>query len=374
MPISRLGIANPAQNVDAVLATFSGDYLVSVIVTNRSTVGSVVTKVSIWVVPSTAASSAEYAYIVDNLTVANGQSFETFRFTIEPGDTIYVKTTGPATSFVCNGIPQDDAVQPESLPQNLSNKFIDGNLNTIYVARGTAANRPQEPAYGFLYFNSDLHDLQIYTINGWESVGAGIDGAEGAVGPQGPQGIPGARGATGPTGPQITSVIYKGSVATVGNLPSTGNTVNDAYSVTGDSFNVYLWDGDSWNNVGPILGVTGPTGPTGPTGSFGPEGPTGPQGVQGPTGPTGPEGSYTVSEQPPIQAAEGDIWYNSSNGKMYIYYDLFWVEISSSLIGDPGPTGPTGADGAAGATGPTGPTGPATSFGRIIAASIVFGG
>jgi hypothetical protein len=35
------------------------------------------------------------------------------------------------------------------------------------------------------------------------------------------------------------------------------------------------------------------------------------------------------------------------------------------------PTGPTGADGADGATGPTGPDAP---FGKIIAASIVFGG
>lgn len=42
-----------------------------------------------------------------------------------------------------------------------------------------------------------------------------------------------------------------------------------------------------------------------------------------------------------------------------------------------GPTGPAGVDGADGfdgATGPTGPTGPDTSFGKIIAATIVFGG
>lgn len=368
MPIARLGIANPAQNAPTVLATFSGDHLISVIATNRSTLGSVVTRVSVWVVPSTAASEAEHAYIVDNLTLPNGQSFETFRFTVEQGDTVYVKTTGPSTSFVCNGIPQDDAVQPENLPQNLSNKVIDGNNNLVYTARGTEAQRPTQTTYGYLYFNTDVHELQVYTINGWEAVGAGIDGADGAVGPQGPQGIPGPKGATGPTGPQITSVVYKGSVASVGNLPSSGNIVNDAYSVTGDSFNVYLWDGDSWNNVGPILGVTGPTGPTGPTGSFGPEGPTGPQGVQGPTGPTGPEGSYSVNDTPPVQAAEGDIWYNSSNSRTYIYYDFVWVEISSSLVGATGPTGPTGPQGVAG------PTGPESGVGKVIAMSIVFGG
>lgn len=48
-----------------------------------------------------------------------------------------------------------------------------------------------------------------------------------------------------------------------------------------------------------------------------------------------------------------------------------------------GPTGPTGAagangsngvDGVDGETGPTGPTGPDAPFGKIIAASIIFGG
>ena len=35
-------------------------------------------------------------------------------------------------------------------------------------------------------------------------------------------------GIVGPTGPQGTSINLKGTVATVGNLPPTGNVVNDA--------------------------------------------------------------------------------------------------------------------------------------------------
>jgi hypothetical protein len=41
-----------------------------------------------------------------------------------------------------------------------------------------------------------------------------------------------------------------------------------------------------------------------------------------------------------LGGVEGDAWFNSHTGKYYIYYDSYWVETSSSVIG---PTGPTGA-------------------------------
>jgi len=108
--------------------------------------------------------------------------------------------------------------------------------------------------------------------------------------------IAGERGAQGATGPQGTAIQLVGSVSTAANLPSSGNTVNDAYIVE-DEGDLYVWDGAAWNNVGPIVGPTGPTGATGDTGPSGPQGadsvvpgPTGPTGPQG-TGPTGPTGA-----------------------------------------------------------------------------------
>ena len=80
--------------------------------------------------------------------------------------------------------------------------------------------------------------------------------AKGDTGPQGPE------GPEGPTGPQGSSIVVKGSVATVGNLPSTGNTVNDAYIVTADG-HLYVWDGDSWVDAGQIQGPPGEGVPTG---------------------------------------------------------------------------------------------------------------
>jgi hypothetical protein len=100
-------------------------------------------------------------------------------------------------------------------------------------------------------------------------------------------------GPIGPTGAQGTSITVKGQVANVVNLPSSGNTVNDAYIVSANG-NLYVWNGSSWVNAGPIVGPTGPQGVTGPQGNIGPTGPQstvlGPTGPQGDLGPTGPQG------------------------------------------------------------------------------------
>jgi hypothetical protein len=115
-------------------------------------------------------------------------------------------------------------------------------------------------------------------------------------------------GPIGPTGAQGTSITVKGSVATVGDLPATGNSLNDAYIVSSTG-NLYVWNGSIWVNAGPIVGPTGPQGnlgPTGPQGITGPQstvlGPTGPQGDLGPTGPQGNVGAtgparYDITQQ-----------------------------------------------------------------------------
>lgn len=183
----------------------------------------------------------------------------------------------------------------------------------------------------------------------------------------------GVEGPTGPTGPTGNlSAVVSSSAPT---LPSSGDVWFDS---TDGSLYTYYEDVDSsqWIELtksgptgptGPSGGPTGPTGPTGatgatgstgadstvpgPTGATGPTGPAGQDGTigadgsTGPTGPTGPEGiaSYTVSETEPANPLEGDGWFNSTNSRMYVYYDSYWVEVSPSLIGPTGPTGPTGA-------------------------------
>jgi hypothetical protein len=166
----------------------------------------------------------------------------------------------------------------------------------------------------------------------------GPPGNEGVDGPQGEQGVEGPQGIAGPQGPAGSGVTMKGSVATSGNLPSSGNNQGDAYIVQSDD-SLWVWDGTQWVSGGSIQGpqgqqgiqgpqglqgiqgVKGDTGNTGATGSAGATGSTGPAGATGPAGPQG------------IQGVKGD-------------------------TGATGATGPAGSTGATGATGPKGDPGP----------------
>ena len=75
------------------------------------------------------------------------------------------------------------------------------------------------------------------------------------------------------------------------------------------------------------VGSTGPTGPTGLTGPTGPIGATGPTGPIGQTGPTGPDGKYLESATAPSTPEPGDIWFNTTTGSTYLYYDSYWVGV-----------------------------------------------
>lgn len=60
-------------------------------------------------------------------------------------------------------------------------------------------------------------------------------------------------------------------------------------------------------------------------------------GPMGPTGPTGPD-RLQVSSSAPATPNSGDMWFNATEARLYSYYDDYWVEIS----GEKGPIGPTG--------------------------------
>src|SRR6056297_1002118 len=133
MPISRLGIANPSANTDTVLAGFNAEYLVSVVVANKAVVATPVTRVSIWIVPGGATIPAQYAYIAFNLELGVGSSFETFRFGVVNGDTVYVRSSTDNTSFSINGILQDDAQIARNISETFTNKTIRGEENTLLL-------------------------------------------------------------------------------------------------------------------------------------------------------------------------------------------------------------------------------------------------
>ena len=171
MPIQRLGLANPAANQDTALYNFTGNYLVSVVVANKAINATPVTKVSIWVVPSNATIAAQYAYIASNLTLSVGQSFETFRFGVNSGDTVYVRTSVALTSFSINGVAQEDAALPVNIAQTFTNKVIRGVDNTLYLDRGTTLERNSSAEEGYVRYNTENHALEVKTNTGWRTIG-----------------------------------------------------------------------------------------------------------------------------------------------------------------------------------------------------------
>ena len=302
-----------------------------------------------------------------------------------------------------------------------------------------ALDFPNSPTVGQKFIASGKSWIWNGTV--WEVFGAISVGPVGptgptstVAGPTGPTGSIGFTGPTGPTGPggsDGSGVTILGSLANTGLLPASGNTIGDAYVISG---NLHVWDGTAWQNVGPIVGPTGPTGPTGQRGSdstvVGPTGPTGPTGATGLQG-IGYDGitlniaSYVsgtlsgtlnkvgamingsvirvISNANPLIFADGtifsltgtdisvSIFFDQTNGTLgsLVSPKITLAAVQGStgptgLTGATGPTGATGADGsqgipglqgptgATGAAGPTGPTGATGATGpqSVIAASL----
>lgn len=57
-------------------------------------------------------------------------------------------------------------------------------------------------------------------------------------------------------------------------------------------------------------------------------------------------GSATTSDVPPESPGVGDLWFDTTSGAIFLYYDAYWVQIMSAT-GPQGPTGDTGAVGPA---------------------------
>jgi hypothetical protein len=230
MPIVRLGLANPGANSPTTLVTANRGYVASVIVANKN--NQAVTS-SVYLVPTGAVyTDATAATIVKDLSIGAGQSFETFRFALNVGDSIVVIGNSAGLSYSVTAAYETDGRQ--------------------YV--NYSATAPDLPQIGNLWIKTD-NSVSFWNGSVW------IDSI--TSGPTGPSGAPGAASTvTGPTGPTGPSGGPVGPTGPTGPNGSTGPT-----GATG-------------------AGATGPTGPTGPSG--GPTGPTGPEGATGPTGPTGP--------------------------------------------------------------------------------------
>ena len=152
----------------------------------------------------------------------------------------------------------------------------------------------------------------------------GSFGDTGFTGSVGSIGYTGSRGDTGNTG-NTGSVGYTGSFGDTGFTGSVGFTGSKGDTGFTGSFGTTGFTGSvgyagSRGDLG-YAGSVGFTGSVGGTGNTGSLGYTGSQGV-GYAGSQGPQGvSVYVSATAPVAPANGDVWWNTNLGSLFIYYD-----------------------------------------------------
>ena len=200
----------------------------------------------------------------------------------------------------------------------------------------------------------------------------GATGEKGEQGPKGDTGDTGATGDTGPTGPTGDTgatgagITIKGSYNSYEELINEHPTGNegDSYLVNGS---LYVWNGNTWENVGNIKGEKGDKGETGQQGVKGDTGDTGSSGfspivnVDHSTGQiviTTEDGSSTIS----FDELKGDtgpqgVKGDTGNTGDAFTFDDFTPEQLASLKGATGDTGATGSKGDKGDKGDTGAKG-----------------
>ena len=182
----------------------------------------------------------------------------------------------------------------------------------------------------------------------------GTQGEKGDTGAQGPQGPRGATGLQGPVGP-------KGDTGAAGQDGADGNGIASTVDNGNGTYTFTYTDGSTFT-TSDLTGPQGPQGPAGPKGEPGTQGPQGATGLQGPVGPkgdtgaTGPQGLQGeqgiqgiqglkgdpgaagqdgadgkginwrgASNTAPATPVENDAYYNTADGKSYIYDGANWV-------------------------------------------------
>ena len=220
MPVTRLGVANPAADTLTTLVTADKGYVASVIIANKSNSPA---EVSVYVVPTGGLyTDATAITIVKNLAITYGQAFETFRFALNVGDSIQVIGNTSQLSYSVSAAYEVNGRQ--------------------YVTYG--ASSPVGPQIGDIWIKTN-NAVSFWNGSVWiDSVTAGATGPTGpqgaastVVGPTGPTGPNGGpTGPTGPTGP-ISSIAGPTGPRGITLLPITPASAS-ATGTTGD----IVWD------------------------------------------------------------------------------------------------------------------------------------
>ena len=237
MGLRRLGISNPSATTDTTLFTADNQYLISVIATNKSS--SVAATIRVWVVPSGATLTSQFAYIVYDLPVDASNSYETFRFAINQNDQVRIYSSTANMSFQSYGLVQYDVnlgVGVSSYQASAPAIKVDG---LIWVdADGTLPGTTAKPAYVWsssandwipMAGSFDASSNNTFTGTNVFTGSVTIPGYEKSIplqssAPSSPESSDLWVDSTTPTAPQLK--VYNGS-----SWVALGSTVNDSQAV-----------------------------------------------------------------------------------------------------------------------------------------------
>jgi hypothetical protein len=160
-------------------------------------------------------SLATAGYIVKNLSVSGGQSFETFKFALNAGDVIKILANTAFASFVVTGLYETTGRQ-------------------VVSYRSTA---PTQPEIGDIWINSSTNATSFWNGSAFStSVSVGPTGPTGAQGTAGTNGVTGATGPTGPSG---------GPTGPTGATGNNGLTIVDTFNVVNSGTVSYVINGNT---------------------------------------------------------------------------------------------------------------------------------
>jgi hypothetical protein len=178
----------------------------------------------------------------------------------------------------------------------------------------------------------------VYTQDGWVDVGVieGPKGSTGATGVSGAPGVVGATGIQGATGPQGLPGAFAGQGATgATGEPGSPGGATGATGPAGTPGTIGIDGATGATGVAGIPGNVGPIGSTGATGVAGIQGNIGATGSTGPIGASGPEFRIVVSDSVPTSPTVGTLWWDSTIGTLFFYYDdgssVQWVSASLTV-------------------------------------------
>lgn len=199
MAITRFALANPSADTDTLLYTATRNSVSSVIATNKDTSSATV---RVWAVPQGATLESEYAYLAYDAVIPPSNSLETFRFSFNSQDALYVRASSSNISFYLNGIYESTGnsfiTVSSTAPSNptIGDVWVNDTNDSVYFWDGTIwvnvqsqaqsyvqDEPPTQPAEGSIWLDSNstanATDSTFPTViySGTEPTGLGISDA-----------------------------------------------------------------------------------------------------------------------------------------------------------------------------------------------------